>query len=493
MIIPADLREQIIHHLPQQRREGCEISLPRHHHHQSTAGAVAAAKSVQKSVDQRARGGFGVALVVVFQHFGDGGFQSRYFALGDGGENRLLVGKILVERADTKTRAFGDAICSEAFLALVMQNMNGGVDNHINRVFGARLLRLSAKQISELLLLSHVAFAPENLSPKSELCSYYGWAGAHRKRLVGRACIRDNRVMFEGNVLKAAFPFVIAFCFLEALVTIFIFRRAFPWGEAVASIGVAIGQRLKALVFTSIIVAVFTWFYQFRLFDVPMNRWWSLPALFLALEFVYYWHHRLSHEVRWLWATHAVHHTPNHLNFFAAIRLGWTGEISGSLLLFVPLVLVGFPPIAALSALAINLLYQFWIHSEDVPKLGALEGILNTPSNHRVHHAANALYLDRNYGGVTVIFDRLFGTYQPEVDDVACRYGLVHPLTSNNPIVIAFHEWVNLWRDLRAATNWRDRLLLLVKPPGWKPDGSGQTSDQMRAALRAQNAPQAGE
>jgi hypothetical protein len=135
----------------------------------------------------------------------------------------------------------------------------------------------------------------------------------------------------------------------------------------------------------------------------------------------------------------------------------------------VPLVWLGFDPVPVLIANTLNLLYQFWLHTEWVPKLGWLEYVLNTPSHHRVHHAANPEYLDRNYGGVFIIFDRIFGTFVAERDDLPCRYGLVKPLRSNNPVVIGFHEWIALASDLRRARSWRDRWSHLFGPPGWRP------------------------
>ena len=132
---------------------------------------------------------------------------------------------------------------------------------------------------------------------------------------------------------------------------------------------------------------------------------------------------------------------------------------------------LGFAPKAVFAALALNLLYQFWLHAEWVPKLGWLEYVLNTPSHHRVHHASNTDYIDANYGGVLIVFDRLFGTFVAERPDLPCRYGLVKPLISNNPIRIAFHEWLNLLDDLRGARSWREAIGYLFGPPGWRPDG----------------------
>jgi sterol desaturase/sphingolipid hydroxylase (fatty acid hydroxylase superfamily) len=169
--------------------------------------------------------------------------------------------------------------------------------------------------------------------------------------------------------------------------------------------------------------------------------------------------------VRWFWATHAVHHSPNELTLAAALRLGWTGKLAGNALFFAPLVWLGFPPGAVGAALALNLLYQFWIHAPWMPRLGPLEWVLNTPTHHKVHHASNPEYLDCNYGGVLIVFDRLFGSFRELRGDVPPRYGLTTPLFSHNPLRIAFHGWVALARDLCAARGWRQRVRVLFGPP----------------------------
>jgi sterol desaturase/sphingolipid hydroxylase (fatty acid hydroxylase superfamily) len=208
--------------------------------------------------------------------------------------------------------------------------------------------------------------------------------------------------------------------------------------------------------------------WRHRLTTIPLNGWASFAVLFVGQEFCYYWYHRAAHRVRWFWATHAVHHSPNEYNLGIAYRFGWTGRLTGSAVFYVPMIWLGFAPQAVFATLALNLLYQFWLHTEWVPKLGWLEYVLNTPSHHRVHHASNAEYIDRNYGGVLIVFDRLFGTFAAERDDLPCRYGLVTPLVSNNPIRIAFHEWLKMARDLSAARTTRDVLGTLFAPPAWR-------------------------
>jgi sterol desaturase/sphingolipid hydroxylase (fatty acid hydroxylase superfamily) len=250
-------------------------------------------------------------------------------------------------------------------------------------------------------------------------------------------------------------------------------RTAYDWRESAATLGVALGQRLikpvTALAYAGVLGAA----WSMRLVTLPLDRWWSIPVVLLAVEFAYYWYHRASHVVRVFWASHLVHHSVERLNLSAAARLGWTSGLTGAPLFFVPLVLLGIPPTAVVLALGVNLLYQFWLHTELVPKLGPLEWVLNTPSHHRVHHASNEAYLDRNFGGMLIVFDRLFGTVAEERDDERCRYGLTEPVVSHNPLRIALHGWLVLAHDIGAdlrCGHWRRLPWRLFAAPGWRPD-----------------------
>jgi len=279
--------------------------------------------------------------------------------------------------------------------------------------------------------------------------------------------------------LVAASGVAIIASFVEAVI-LWRLHRPYDWREAAASLGVAAGREIGNFMPLAAALPGSYWLYEHRIWNAPLDTVLGLAVLFVGVEFCYYWFHRAAHRVRWFWATHAVHHSANSLNFSAAYRLGWTSRIGGSLLFFLPLAWLGYPPPLIAAAFTINLLYQFWIHTEWIPQLGPLEGILNTPSAHRVHHAANLEYLDANYGGVLMIFDRLFGTYVPERADVPCRYGLVHPLRSYNPFRIAFFYWIEILRDVRSARNWREFAGYLFAPPGWAPDGNGLTTEDLR-------------
>jgi len=266
--------------------------------------------------------------------------------------------------------------------------------------------------------------------------------------------------------LTGLLVFVLAAATLEGLVQSFVRRRAYDWRAYGASLADAVGRRAVDALGLSIAAPVLAWAHANRVDTISLSTPAAFALLFVGQEFCYYWYHRAAHRVRWFWATHAVHHSPNELTLAAALRLGWTGKLTGTALFFAPLVWLGFPPLAVVATLAANLLYQFWLHAPWMPRLGPLELVLNTPTHHKVHHASNPEYLDRNYGGVLIVFDRMFGTFAQERDGVQLRYGLTTPLLTHNPLRIAFHEWANLGRDLRRAKGWRAKISTLFGPPG---------------------------
>jgi sterol desaturase/sphingolipid hydroxylase (fatty acid hydroxylase superfamily) len=242
-------------------------------------------------------------------------------------------------------------------------------------------------------------------------------------------------------------------------------------------------RRLLAFAPFGMLAPVYFWAYDHRLFILSADSVGGVLLLFVSLEFFYYWFHRASHTMRWFWNAHSVHHSPNSFTLAAAYRLGWLGKFTGATIFFTPIMLLGFEPVTVLIALQLNLIYQFWIHADWIPKLGWLEYVMNTPSAHRVHHSRNPEYLDANYGGVLIVFDRLFGTYIEERADVPCQYGLVTPVTTYNPIRINFGPWVGLAKDLASARSIRDAWMFVFGPPGWRPDGQGLTTKELRAGV----------
>jgi sterol desaturase/sphingolipid hydroxylase (fatty acid hydroxylase superfamily) len=243
-------------------------------------------------------------------------------------------------------------------------------------------------------------------------------------------------------------------------------RRTLDWRESAATLGVAIGQNLARGIEAGLVAGPAGYLYAHRLFRFDPTSALALIGLLLASEFVYYWYHRGAHRIRWMWASHVVHHSTTHMNLTSAARLGWTGALSGGVLFFLPLVWLGFNPVALAAMLGLNLAYQFFLHTELVPSLGPLEWVLNTPRHHCVHHAANADCLDRNYGGILIVFDRLFGTVAVAPRDEPLRYGVVGGTSCFNPARIALGAWGGLLHEAWHAGSWRRRLRVLFGAPG---------------------------
>ncbi len=272
---------------------------------------------------------------------------------------------------------------------------------------------------------------------------------------------------------------------------------AYEPGDTLVSLGMGLGSTIAGALFGGAIFGLFIAAYEYRLFDIGWELptyWWVWPLCFLADDLAYYWFHRTAHRVRWFWAAHINHHSSQHYNLSTALRQTWTGFFAMSFAFRLPLVLLGFHPLMILFVGGINLVYQFWIHTEAIGRMPRwFEAVMNTPSHHRVHHATNPRYLDRNYAGVFIIWDKLFGTYEPERDDERIRYGIVQQLGSFNILWAVFHEWAGIARDVIRAP-WRHKLSYLWREPGWSHDGSRQTSDMIRAAwqerTRATTAPE---
>ncbi|MES2034846.1 MAG: sterol desaturase family protein [Pseudomonadota bacterium] len=259
--------------------------------------------------------------------------------------------------------------------------------------------------------------------------------------------------------------------------------------DTATSLLMGLGSTIAGGLTAGAIFAVSVWVYQYRLFEIPMTAIWAWLAIFLLEDLTYYWFHRLSHERRFWWASHVNHHSSQHYNLATALRQTWSGGLAGTWLLWLPLSLLGFPPAMIAIQKGISLVYQYWVHTEAIRRLPRwFEAVFNTPSHHRVHHARNARYLDANYAGILIIWDRLFGTFVPEDDAEPCRYGLVHNLGDFNILRVAFHEWVGIGKDLASARSPREVVGYLFGPPGWSPDGSRDTSATLKARWRAREA-----
>jgi len=284
------------------------------------------------------------------------------------------------------------------------------------------------------------------------------------------------------NVTQMAVPLFIGLVLLEVALARFKGTARYETRDTLASLIMGAGSIISGMLVGFIGFRSLLYFYQFRIFE-PGLAAWVFVLCFVLDDLRYYWFHRIAHRVRWVWASHVNHHSSQHYNLSTALRQTWTGVFTGIFMLNVPLVLLGFHPAMLVFVNGFNLVYQFWIHTETIKRLPApFEAIFNTPSHHRVHHGINAKYLDANYAGTLIIWDRMFGTFVPEDDLVPVKYGIIRNLATFNPLKIAFHEWINMLADfLRPGLSINQRLAYLFAPPGWSHDRSRRTSDMIKA------------
>ena len=274
----------------------------------------------------------------------------------------------------------------------------------------------------------------------------------------------------KNPALAAMLPVIMAAILAEVL-AIELKGRRYPWKDSLVSAGVAVGHALLQALANGVIVGgLAAAAYHFRLFtvNVSLHTPLRLLALFLLADFAFYWEHRCSHSVNLMWASHSVHHSIERMVLTASFRLAWTPLLSGVFLFYLPIVWLGFAPQWVFGMASASLVYQIFVHTELAPRVGWLEWLFNTPSAHRVHHASNDLYIDRNFGGVLLIWNHLFGTYQAERADVPIRFGLIHPRSEPaNPFVIAYQELWGVVKSVARARDWREALGRLFAPPGW--------------------------
>jgi sterol desaturase/sphingolipid hydroxylase (fatty acid hydroxylase superfamily) len=287
------------------------------------------------------------------------------------------------------------------------------------------------------------------------------------------------------DVVVYAIP---AFILLIVIEMLWAARRApekYEPRDTLTSLGLGVGSTVAGALAAGLIYAVTTALFAHRVATVPV-AWWSWIAVFLLDDFNYYLFHRASHRVRWFWAAHVNHHSSQHYNLSTALRQTWTGPLSLSFVFRIWPAFIGVHPAMLLTVGGINLVYQFWIHTEAVNRLPQwFEAVMNTPSHHRVHHATNPRYLDRNYAGVFIVWDRLLGTFESETEAEQIHYGIVRQLGTFSLLHSVFHEWKAMLGDAWRAP-WRHKLAYLVREPGWSHDGSRESSDSIRARWREQ-------
>ncbi|RYY89993.1 MAG: sterol desaturase family protein [Chitinophagaceae bacterium] len=281
-------------------------------------------------------------------------------------------------------------------------------------------------------------------------------------------------------LLYYAIPFFLLLLSLEAWLSAREQKQLYEKRDTWSSLALGIGNVITGFATKALIFGLFTLLYKYRLFDLSAGNWWYWALIFVADDFSYYWFHRTAHNVNWFWASHVVHHSSQRYNLAAALRQTWTGNATGTFLFWAWMPLAGFHPLWILFMQQVSLIYQFWIHTELVHKLPApLEYLFNTPSHHRVHHGSDLKYLDKNHGGILIIWDRIFGSFQPEEERP--NYGLTRNIGSFNPFVVALKTWSELFGRVAKARSWRERAGYLFGAPGWSPDGSTLTTKQLRS------------
>jgi len=286
--------------------------------------------------------------------------------------------------------------------------------------------------------------------------------------------------------MKPMDPVPYAVPFFMALIVIEMYwaraRRpeAYEPRDTLSSLAMGLGSTVAGALTGGAMVTLAFWLYQYRIATLGW-AWWTWAACFVIDDFGYYWAHRGGHRIRWMWASHVNHHSSQHYNLSTALRQTWTGVVALNFMFRLPIVLLGFHPLMLFACGGVNLIYQFWIHTEAVKRLPApFEWLFNTPSHHRVHHATNPRYLDRNYAGVFMLWDRMFGSFEPEVDEEQIHYGIVKQLGTFDLLWTSFHEWIGIARDVWAAP-WGSKFGYVWRAPGWSHDGSRDTSDMIRA------------
>jgi sterol desaturase/sphingolipid hydroxylase (fatty acid hydroxylase superfamily) len=253
-------------------------------------------------------------------------------------------------------------------------------------------------------------------------------------------------------------------------------RGHYEFKDTTSNIIAGLGLLLERFLFASFIFFPYVFFYKYRIFTLE-KTWWVFLLLIFLEDYAYYWFHRISHESRLFWSAHETHHSSQRYNFSTAVRQTWTGYPI-EWLFWIPLVFLGFPPEWVILQKSISLFYQLFIHTESVNKLGFIEKFMNTPSHHRVHHAININYLDKNYAGIFIIWDKIHGTFIEETETPI--YGTLDQIKSYNPLVIAFHTWIKLARDIYSFPGLKNKLKAIFYAPGWRFDGAGNTTKSLQ-------------
>ncbi|MCO5247653.1 MAG: sterol desaturase family protein [Chitinophagales bacterium] len=268
------------------------------------------------------------------------------------------------------------------------------------------------------------------------------------------------------DIINYAIPGFVLLLTIEILVNAYQKRDLFEVKDTISSLTMGIGSVIIGIAGKALTFAAFSLAYKFSIFKLDW-AWYVWVLAFFADDISYYWFHRKSHEIRFFWASHVVHHSSEKYNLGTALRQPWTGILTGTFIFWIWMPLLGFHPIMVMTMQSVSLLYQFWIHTETIHKLpNFIEYIFNTPSHHRVHHGSNPEYIDKNHGGILIIWDRIFGTFQKEL--YRPTYGLTANINTFNPLKIVSHEWIDIFKDVSKSHSLKDAFHYIFAGPGWK-------------------------
>lgn len=260
-------------------------------------------------------------------------------------------------------------------------------------------------------------------------------------------------------------------------------RKLYTVGDTIQNIYLMLANMGVDVIMRGITLLVLLGLYSYHIVSWDRTSWYYWLLLFLAEDFIFYWIHRIDHIVRFFWAIHVTHHSSDKFNLTTGFRSSVFQPVY-RFVWFIPLVLIGFEPFDIFVMYSITQIYGILVHTKLVRKMGFFETFLVTPSHHRVHHASNVEYLDKNMGMVLIIWDKLFGTFQPEIDGLPIAFGLYEKKISQNPAQVIFHEWIAIWKDVKKVKGFKNKWNYVIQPPGWSHDGSTLTSTQLRKTLK---------
>jgi sterol desaturase/sphingolipid hydroxylase (fatty acid hydroxylase superfamily) len=276
------------------------------------------------------------------------------------------------------------------------------------------------------------------------------------------------------DYIKLSIPVFFLLIGIELLIDRLKKTNYYRFNDAITNLSCGIGSQLSGIFLKILTVGGYVYIYNnYGIFkeQIPFT-WWTTIILFVGVDFFYYWFHRLAHEIAVMWGSHVVHHQSEEYNLTVALRQAWL-QGAFSWWFYIPLALIGFDPVMFVSIASFQTLYQFWIHTKFIGRLHPwIEYIFNTPSHHRVHHGVNPKYIDKNHGGTLIIFDRMFGTFQAEEEEVV--YGVTKQPMSWNPLWLNFEYWIDLFSQVMHTPKFSDKLKLIFFPPGWKPTDEGK-------------------